>query len=139
MAVTPAPTVPTLPAFPAVSNRTTYNQEAYDCLNTLASTVAPGITAAGTAAQANAQAAEDAATTATAQATAAVAAVGAVLWVSGTNYSAGAAVYSPTTLASYRTATAGISNTDPATDAARWTRLGSPGVPDFILHAQGII
>ena len=36
---TAPPTVPALPAFPAVSNRTTYNQEAFDCLNTLAATV----------------------------------------------------------------------------------------------------
>ena len=136
---TAPPTVPVLPAFPSVSNRTTYNQEAFDCLNTLAADVAPAIGAAAANAYANAlEAAEDAAT-ATAQATAAISAANAVMWVGGTDYAAGAAVYSPTTLASYRTATAGISSTDPALDATRWVRLGSPGVPDFVLHSFGVI
>lgn len=138
MPTAPTP-VPALPAFPAVSNRTTYNQEAYDCLNTLAADVAPAISAAADNVHANALEAAAAATEATAQAVAAIAAAGAVLWVSGTNYSAGASVYSPTTLASYRTATAGVSSTDPALDAARWTRLGSPGVPDFVLQSFGVI
>ena len=138
MPTAPTP-VPALPAFPAVSNRTTYNQEAYDCLNALAATVAPAISATATNVHANALEAETAAATATAQATAAIAAASAVLWVGGTNYSAGAAVYSPTTLASYRTATAGISSTDPALDTTRWVRLGSPGVPDFVLHSFGVI
>lgn len=138
MPTAPTP-VPALPAFPAVSNRTTYNQEAFDCLNTLAATVAPAISAAADNVHANALEAAAAATEATAQAVAAIAAAGAVLWVSGTTYSAGASVYSPTTLASYRTATAGISNTDPAADPARWTRLGTSGVPDFILQSAGVI
>ena len=136
---TAPPTVPVLPAFPAVSNRTTYNAEAFACLNTLAADVAPAIGAAAANTYANAvEAAEDAAT-AQAQAEAAAAAANAVLWVSGTNYAAGSGVYSPITLASYRTAAAGISSTDPALDTTRWVRLGSPGVPDFVLQSFGVI
>lgn len=88
---------------------------------------------------AQASSATSAANTATAQAGYAIAAANATLWVSGTNYSAGAGVYSPATLASYRTGTSGVSSVDPSLDTSRWTRLGSSGVPDFILHSYGII
>lgn len=136
---TPPSPVPALPAFPAVSNRTTYNQEAYDCLNALAATVAPAIGAAAANVHANAVDAEAAASTATAQANAAVAAVGAAVWVSGANYAVGAGVYSPSTLATYRCAVAGVSIADPAADPARWVRLGAAGVPDFVLQTLGVI
>lgn len=88
---------------------------------------------------ANAITADVAADTATAQAGFAIAAANATLWVSGTNYAAGAGVYSPLTLASYRSNASGVSTVDPSLDATRWVRLGSSGVPDFILHSFGII
>lgn len=88
---------------------------------------------------ADALAATSAADTATAQAGFAIAAANATLWVSGTNYAAGAGVYSPLTLASYRSNASGVSSVDPSLDTTRWVRLGSSGVPDFILHSFGII
>lgn len=137
---TAPPTVPALPAFPAVSNRTTYNQEAFDCLNTLAATVAPAIGAAAANVHANTTEAAAAADTATAQAAYAIAAASAVLWVSGNSYAAGAAAYSPITLATYRSATSGVSSTDPALDPVRW-RVLTAGVPapDFLLMNAGVI
>jgi hypothetical protein len=138
---TPAPTTPgSPPTLPTTSDAESTFDTLWDGFNTwLTATLWPYLGAVAGSTAANAAEAESAATTATAQATAAIAAAGAVLWVGGTNYTAGAAVYSPLTLASYRTATAGISNTDPSLDTTRWVRLGSAGVPDFLLHAQGII
>lgn len=88
---------------------------------------------------ANTTTASAAASTATAQAEFAIAAAGATLWISGTNYATGAGVYSPLTLASYRSNSSGVSTVDPSLDTTRWVRLGSSGVPDFILHSFGII
>ena len=138
---TPAPTTPgSPPTLPTSSDAEATFDTLWDNFNTwLTATLWPYLVSVVSTTSANAAEAEAAATAATAQATAAIAAAGAVLWVSGTNYAAGAAVYSPLTLASYRTGTAGISSTDPSIDTTRWTRLGSAGVPDFLLHAQGII
>lgn len=138
---TPAPTTPgSPPTLPTTNDPESTFDTLWDGFNSwLATTLWPYLVSVAGSTAANASEAEAAANTATAQAGAAIAAVDAVLWVSGTNYAAGAAVYSPTTLASYRTATAGISSTDPALDTTRWMRLGSPGVPDFVLQSSGVI
>jgi hypothetical protein len=137
MPTTP-PAVAALPAPPDPNDRSTFNARAYPW-SVAQQTLATNLASLGANVFGNATEAFDSAATATAQANAAIAAAGAVLWVSGTNYAAGAAVYSPINLASYRTGTAGISSTDPSIDTARWTRLGASGVPDFILQAQGVI
>lgn len=62
-----------------------------------------------------------------AAAAAAAASAGATLWVTGTNYTAGAVVYSPTNYATYRTTTSGTSSTDPAADTSgRWVSAMLP-------------
>lgn len=53
----------------------------------------------------------------------AVNAVAATLWVSGTTYSAGDVVWSPTTFFSYRRKTAGAGTTDPSSDTTNWALL----------------
>ena len=138
---TPAPSTPgSPPTLPATADPESTFDTLWDTFNTwLTATLWPYLGAVAGSTAANAAEAEAAATTATAQATAAIAAAGAVLWVSGTNYAAGAAVYSPLTLASYRTGTAGISNTDPSLDTTRWTRLDEPGVPNFLIMNAGVI
>lgn len=138
---TPAPTTPgSPPTLPTTNDPESTFDSLWDGFNSwLTATLWPYLVSVVGTTAANAAEAETAANTATAQATAAIAVAGAAQWVIGTNYAAGAAVYSPITLASYRTGTAGISNTDPSLDTARWTRLGSSGVPDFVFIAQGII
>jgi hypothetical protein len=139
---TPAPTTPSgPPTLPTSSDPESTFDTLWDGFNAwLATILWPYLAAVVAGTFANATEAEAATTTATAQAAAAVAAVGAVMWVGGTNYAAGAAAWSPITLASYRTGVAGISTTDPSLDTARWTRLGGgSGTPDFVLQSQGII
>lgn len=57
---------------------------------------------------------------ATASQQAAAAAAGAALWVSGTTYAIGAAVWSPATYLIYRRRIAGAGTTDPSADATNW-------------------
>lgn len=92
-------------------------------VNTNATTATAAATNAGTqAATATAQA-----VLAAASAAAAAASASATLWVSGTNYTAGAVVYSPTNYATYRTTTSGVSSTDPAADTTgRWVSAMLP-------------
>lgn len=62
----------------------------------------------------------------------AAAATGAVLWVSGTAYAAGFAVYSPLTQRTYRRTAAGSGTTDPSLDASNWAAITldlSAGLP----------
>lgn len=138
---TPAPTPPgSPPALPVSTDAESTFDTLWDAFNAwLKNNLWPYLGAVADSTEANATEAEAAAATATAQAEAAVSAAGAELWVGGANYAAGTAVYSPLTLASYRTATSGVSSTDPSIDTARWVRLGSSGAPDFLLHSQGII
>ncbi len=92
-------------------------------VNTAASTAT---TAAGTATAGGATATAQA-VLAAASAAAAAASAGATLWVTGTNYTAGAVVYSPTNYSTYRTSTSGVSSTDPAADTTgRWVSAMLP-------------
>ena len=52
------------------------------------------------------------------------ASAGAVLWVSGTSYSAGYVVYSPINFQNYRCIISTSSTTDPSLDSVNWTYLG---------------
>jgi hypothetical protein len=60
------------------------------------------------------------------------------LWVSGTNYQRGNAVFSPLSLQSYRCDVAGVSTVDPRDDSVTWVALGTQ-LPGFILMSQGVI
>lgn len=64
-----------------------------------------------------------AANTANAAATAATLAAGVSAWVSGTTYSIGQQVWSPTTFQTFRRRTAGAGTTDPSSDATNWEPL----------------
>jgi hypothetical protein len=80
-------------------------------------------------AQANVDAASAAADAVSAanSAAAAESASNATLWVSGTSYSSGDVVYSPTTFFSYRANTSFTSTTDPALDSVNWVALTASG------------
>ena len=60
---------------------------------------------------------------ANAAANAAVLASGAVAWVSGTSYTIGQQVWSPTTFQNFRRRTNGAGTTDPSSDATNWEPL----------------
>lgn len=81
--------------------------------------------AAADAARIAAQAAQ---TSAAASAVTAAQAAGAPLWVSGTTYALGDAVYSPATFLTYRRAVAGAGTTDPSADPTNW-RLAALAAP----------
>lgn len=83
------------------------------------------------AVDADAAAAGVAAIQAAASANIAVNATGATAWVSGTNYSIGAVVYSPINFQTYRRRVAGAGTTDPSLDNANWQKITS-GVDDYI-------
>lgn len=82
-----------------------------------------GIAANVTAAQAAQTGAETAETNAEAAQAAAESAANATLWVSGTSYSEGDVVYSPSNYKSYRAKTSFTSTTDPAFDSPNWVNL----------------
>lgn len=134
------PPITTLPSPPSRQDPTNFADEADaflgalpdfgDEANALASYVegiAGDVDTDATAAAASATAAATSASSAAAAQTAAEAAANATLWVSGTTYSAGDVVYSPSTYFTYR-ATSGLTSTvDPATDTANWTLIGVGG------------
>ena len=134
------PPIATLPTPPSRQDPANFADEADaflgalpdfgDEANALASYVdgvAATVDTDATAAAASASAASTSETNAAAAATAAEAAANAELWVSGTTYSAGDVVYSPSTYFTYR-ATSGLTSTvDPATDTANWTLIGVGG------------
>ena len=134
------PPITTLPSPPSRQDPTNFADEADaflgalpdfgDEANALADYVegvAGDVDTDATAAAASASAAATSASSAVAAQTAAEAAANATLWVSGTTYSAGDVVYSPSTYFTYR-ATSGLTSTvDPATDTANWTLIGVGG------------
>ena len=67
------------------------------------------------------------AATATAAASAAEAASNSALWVSGTTYTSGDNVYSPTTFFTYRAKSGLVSTVDPASDSTNWALIGVGG------------
>ena len=92
-----------------------------------------------------AAAAASTATTKAADATAAAASAsavsGAVKWVSGTTYTEGACVWSPSNFQTYRRKTTGGGTTDPSSDSTNWTRITadlSSGLPMANLPITGI-
>ena len=78
---------------------------------------------------------------ATAAAASASAVSGAVKWVSGTTYTEGACVWSPSNFQTYRRKTTGGGTTDPSADSTNWTRITadlSSGLPMANLPITGI-
>lgn len=66
-------------------------------------------------------------TQAEAAATAALATANTTLWISGTSYTQGVVVYSPTTFLSYRRKITGAGTTDPASDTTNWQLVAGSG------------
>jgi len=61
------------------------------------------------------------------------------VWVSGTTYLFGQAVYSPLNVQNYRLSVASkVSTVDPSLDSPDWVALGA-SVPAFLLMSQGVI
>jgi len=65
----------------------------------------------------------NAASAAEASATTAASTANAAMWNAATNYAVGVSAISPTNFRTYRRKIAGISATDPAADATRWTPI----------------
>lgn len=61
---------------------------------------------------------------------------GATEWVSGQEYAAGDAVWSPIDFQTYRRRVAGSSSTDPSMDPANWTQVGGTSLEE--LHANAL-
>lgn len=94
--------------------------------NTLATNVynnAVEAEADAVAAAASAVAANNSAAAANASAQAAAIASNVSLWVSGTSYTSGEAVYSPITFLTYRRITNGAGTTDPSADSVNWQQI----------------
>lgn len=131
-----------VPPFPSLSNRTTYNALAYAWANFMAGTgQADTVALAGATynnaveAAANALTASSSATSAGISEQNAAASAGAAMWVSGTTYTLGAAVWSPVDRLVYRRIVAGAGTTDPSADGANWARLGALGMAVFVVTA----
>ena len=134
------PPISTLPSPPSRQDPTNFADEADAFLGALptfqseANALGSYIDGVGADIETDANAAAASATAAAASASSAAAAQGAAeaaanvsVWVSGTTYSAGDVVYSPSTYFTYR-ATSGLTSTvDPATDTANWTLIGIGG------------
>jgi hypothetical protein len=71
--------------------------------------------------------ASNAASTATAASLAALALTSVTLWVSGTTYAVGVAVYSPLTFYTYRRKVSGAGTTDPSVDTTNWAQVTGTG------------
>jgi hypothetical protein len=136
-----APITPTaVPAFPALSNRTTYNALAYAWANFMGSTFQSELTSIADTTYDNTVEAAAAALTASTAATNAgiseqnaAASAGAAMWVSGTTYALGDAVWSPVDRLVYRRIVAGAGTTDPSADGTNWARLGTVGMAVFVV------
>lgn len=133
------PAAPTVPVYPALGSGT-FNSEAF-AFGSAMPAVSAGVKALADVAYTNALSASEDAAIAQAQAAAAQAAVNVAMWVSGTNYAAGAVAWSPADRQSYRRNTpGGVSTVDPSADNAGWTRVsGGDALPQFLLMNQGII
>lgn len=116
---------PALPLAPDPNDRSTFNARAYPWSAALPGFSAGLMTVAENAFS-NAAEAAAAALTATAQAAAAQAAGNAAMWVSGTTYSAGVAVWSPANGRIYRRKTIGAGTTDPSADPTNWWEISLP-------------
>lgn len=120
MAITPLPTPPSRDDPANFATRADAFLGALPDFATEANALAVQVNANATTAAADADIAE-------ASASAALAVAGAELWVSGTTYAIGDAVWSPINLQTYRRKTNGAGTTDPSLDATNWASLGASG------------
>ncbi len=141
MPTTP-PTITALPTPPSRSDSANFAARGDAFMASLptfrseTNSVAGNVYANAVEADADAAAANASAVIAAAQASAAAnsaaaaaASVGAPQWVSGTTYTAGQVVWSPSTYLTYRRKTTGAGTTDPALDLANWASQLPPGSP----------
>lgn len=141
MPSTPIP-ISALPAAPDRADRATFSARAVAMFSALkdvfvgevnaiaitANTNATEAAASASAAAASVVSAALAQSNAQQAANAAATAAGAALWVSGTTYALGDAVWSPITYLIYRRILSGAGTTDPSADATHWGTLGSLGL-----------
>ena len=141
MAVTAPPTITALPTPPSTASPSTFDARADAFLGALP-TFQTQTDALAANVFANATDAATNATTATTQASAAAVSAGAAntsalaaaasasaaMWISGTTYALGDAVWSPANRVIYRRIVAGAGTTDPSADATNWAMLGTLGL-----------
>jgi hypothetical protein len=136
--IDPVP-VDALPVAPDPNDRSTFDARAYPYQVALSGAYRTQINAIAAVVTNNAAEAVAAAITATAQAAASASAVGAAMWVSGTNYAANVTAWSPIDKQTYRRNVGGVSTVDPSADLAGWTRVsGGDTLPQFLIMNQGI-
>ncbi len=141
MAVTVPHTIAALPTPPSTASPTNFdaNADAFlgalptlttDVNQTSADTYANALDAAAsvTTAAGHVTTAAGWASNAATSAAAAATSAGAPMWVSGTTYALGAAVWSPANRLIYRRIVAGAGTTDPSSDATNWALLGTLGM-----------
>ena len=148
MSQTSPPTITGSPTVPQRSDRNTFSSRV-DAFVTWMSTAVSEFGAVATnvynnavdaynnatAAAISASAASISEANASASATAASTSAGAPMWVSGTTYSLGAAVWSPSNRVVYRRIVAGAGTTDPSADATNWALIGVLGLSVSIVSA----
>jgi hypothetical protein len=158
MPTTP-PTIAALPTPPSRSDSANFAARgdafmaALPTFRSETNTVASNVYANAVEAEADASAADASAAAAAAQvalaaaqasaaansAAAAAASIGAPQWVSGTTYTAGQVVWSPSTYLTYRRKTTGAGTTDPALDPTNWAPQLPAGTPDYVIQSFGIV
>ena len=117
-----APTAPSaVPEFPALSDRITYNAQAYAFGTAMRVTFAPEMAALATNVYANTVESAANAAIAVSNAQAAIAASGAAPWVSGANGAVGERKSSLVNGRVYRRLVVGAWTTDPSADATNWS------------------
>jgi hypothetical protein len=125
-----------LPTFRSETNSVASNVYA-NAVEADADASAAASSAAAAAAQVALAAAQ--ASAAANSAAAAAASIGAPEWVSGTTYTAGQVVWSPSTYLTYRRKTTGAGTTDPALDPTNWAPQLPAGTPDYVIQSFGIV
>lgn len=135
MPTTPTP-ITALPAAPDRADRATFSARATAMFIALKDVFVGQVNALADATNANAvEAAAAAAAAAISEVNAATAeinatnAAGAPMWVSGTTYALGAAVWSPADRLVYRRIVPGAGTTDPSLDAVNWAAIGAIPTP----------
>jgi hypothetical protein len=120
MAITPLPTPPSRDDPTNFATRADAFLGALPDFATEANALAVSVNADAVSADADA-------TAAAASAAAATAAANVTKWVSGTTYTEGAVVWSPTNYLTYRRKTTGGGTTDPSSDSTNWAQAAGTG------------
>ncbi len=134
--------VPALPAAPQRSDPSTFETRSDAWLDAVETELEPALNALATeinaasaaidaviaTIDADAAAAAASESAAAASASAAASSSGAPMWVSGTTYALGDAVWSPYNRFVYRRIVAGAGTTDPSSDPANWSTVGVVGL-----------